>query len=111
MTYLRYAPEIETPEDDEQAIEDASVEWPTEESAFLTIATIPPPRQDAYAAHRVRYFDEQMTFPPAHSLAARRSLGGVMRARLQVNPGLGAFRHVENGIAEADSPEVGAVPR
>ncbi len=111
MTYVRYAPEIETRADEEEAIEGAPVEWPTEDGAYRTFATIRLPRQDAYAAHRVRYFDEQMTFRPAHSLAARRSLGGVMRARLQVNRGLGAFRHVENGIAEADPSEVGAVPR
>ncbi len=93
-----------------QPIEDASVEWSTEESAYRTIATIRLPRQNAYAADRVHYFDERMTFRPAHSLAAHQPLGGVMRARLQVYRALSAFRHGENGIAEADPPEIGAVP-
>jgi len=93
-----------------QPIEDTSVEWSTDESAYRTIATIRLPRQDAYAPDRVRYFDEQLTFRPAHSLAAHRPLGGVMRARLQVYRALSAFRHRENGIAEVEPSGIGAIP-
>ena len=93
-----------------QPIEDASVEWPAQDSDYVTVATIRLPRQDAYSAARVRYFDEVMTFRPAHSLAAHRPLGGVMRARLQVYRALSAFRHHENGIAEANPATIGAIP-
>ena len=55
-------------------------------------------------------FDEIMTFRPAHSLAAHRPLGGVMRARLQVYAALSAFRHRENGIAEADTARIEEIP-
>ena len=54
---------------DTQPIEDSSVDWPTQDSEYRTIATIRLPRQAAYGAERVRYFDEVMTFRPAHSLA------------------------------------------
>jgi hypothetical protein len=93
-----------------QPIEDASVEWPAQESQYRTVATIRLPRQAAYSPDRVRYFDEVMTFRPAHSLAAHRPLGGVMRARLQVYRALSAFRHRENGTVEANTACIEDIP-
>ena len=93
-----------------QPIEDASVEWPSQDSQYRTVATIRIPAQDAYTPERVRYFDEVMTFRPAHSLAAHRPLGSVMRARLQVYRALSAFRHRENGIAEENTADFAQIP-
>jgi hypothetical protein len=93
-----------------QPIEDSSVEWPAQDSQYRTVATLRLPRQAAYSPQRVRYFDEIMTFRPAHSLAAHRPLGSVMRARLQVYQALSAFRHRENGVAEADTASIEEIP-
>ena len=93
-----------------QPIEDTSVEWPAQDSQYRTIATIRLPRQAAYGPERVRYFDEVMTFRPAHSLEAHRPLGGVMRARLQVYHALSALRHQHNGVAEANTADVSEIP-
>ena len=93
-----------------QPIEDASVDWPISISPYRTVATIRMPRQDAYAPSRVRYFDEVMTFRPAHSLDAHRPLGSVMRARLQVYQALSAFRHRENGVASEDTTQIEQIP-
>jgi len=93
-----------------QPIEDASVEWPAQDSQYRTVATIRLPRQAAYSPERVRYFDEVMTFRPAHSLAAHRPLGGVMRARLQVYQALSDFRHRENGVAAANTASIKEIP-
>ena len=93
-----------------QPIEDASVEWPTSETEYRSVATIRLPRQSAYSPERVRYFDEVMTFRPAHSLAAHRPLGSVMRARLQVYRALSAFRHRENGVAETNPTSITEIP-
>ena len=93
-----------------QPIEDASVEWPAQDSQYRTVATIRLPRQAAYSPERVRYFDEVMTFRPAHSLAAHRPLGGVMRTRLQVYQTLSDFRHRENGVAAANTASVEEIP-
>ncbi|MFC3215097.1 catalase family protein [Novosphingobium panipatense] len=93
-----------------QPIEDASVEWPAQDSQYRTVATLRLPRQRAYSPERVRYFDEVMTFRPAHSLAAHRPLGSVMRARLQVYQALSAFRHRENGVAEANPVSIEEIP-
>lgn len=58
----------------------------------------------------MRYFDEVMTFRPAHSLAAHRPLGSVMRARLQVYKALSDFRHRENGIVAANTARIEDIP-
>ncbi|WP_174278295.1 catalase family protein [Sphingomonas bacterium] len=95
---------------DTQPIEDASIEWPSQDSQYRTVATIRIPIQDAYKPERVRYFDEVMTFRPAHSLTAHQPLGSVMRARLQVYRALSAFRHRENGIAEENTADFAQIP-
>ena len=95
---------------EKQPIEDASVDWPVSVSSYRTVATIRLPRQDACSPERVRYFDEVMTFRPAHSLAAHRPLGSVMRARLQVYRALSAFRHRENGVPEEDTDSIDRIP-
>lgn len=95
---------------EKQPIEDASVDWPISISPYRTVATIRLPRQDAYSPERVRYFDEVMTFRPAHSIAAHRPLGSVMRARLQVYRALSEFRHRENGVAEEDTGCIDHIP-
>jgi len=93
-----------------QPIEDASVDWPVSVSPYRMVATVRLPRQDAYSLERVRYFDEVMAFRPAHSLAAHRPLGSIMRARLQVYRALSAFRHRENGVAEEDTGTIDRIP-
>jgi len=93
-----------------QPIEDASVDWPVSISPYRTVATIRLPRQDAYSTERVRYFDEVMTFRPAHSLAAHRPLGSVMRARMQVYRALSAFRHRANGVTAEDTARIDRIP-
>ena len=93
-----------------QPIEDASVDWPTDVSPYRTVATIRLPRQDAYSPERARFFDDVMTFRPAHALQAHRPLGSAMRARLQVYQALSAFRHRENGVPERNVATIGEVP-
>lgn len=95
---------------DAQPIEDTSVDWPVADSPYRTIATIRLPRQAAYGPDRVRYFDEVMTFRPAHSLAAHRPLGGVMRARMQVYQALSDVRHRDTGIPAANTARIEDIP-
>ena len=93
-----------------QPIEDASKEWSVDESAYRTVAVLRLPAQKAYGAERQQYFDERLTFSPAHSLAAHRPLGSVMRARLQVYQALSDFRQRENGAVAAHPTSLEEVP-
>ena len=95
---------------DKQPIEDTSVDWPVSLSPYVTVATLRLPRQAAYGLERVRFFDDVMSFRPAHALAAHRPLGSVMRARLQVYAALSDLRHRENGVACEEPRGVEAIP-
>ena len=93
-----------------QPVEDASVDWPQSETPYRTVATIRIPRQDAYSPARAAFFDEKMTFRPAHSLLDHRPLGSVMRARLQVYAALSEFRHRENNTHEDNPTTPATIP-
>ncbi len=93
-----------------QPIEDASVEWSADESPYRVAARIVLPVQDAYSPARRRYFDEQLTFSPAHSLAVHRPLGSVMRARRQVYRALSDFRHAKNGVPAVNPSSIKEIP-
>lgn len=64
-------------------IEDASKEWPEEDSPWQTVATIVVPAQESYSDARQTYVDERMSFNPWHALLAHQPLGGIMRSRLK----------------------------
>lgn len=81
-------------------VEDASKEWPEDESPYQPVARITLPPQDAYGAARQAYFDDGLSFSPAHSLAAFRPLGSLMQARLKTYGILSANRHARNGVEQ-----------
>ena len=60
-----------------------SVEASSQEGAYLVYVRRP-------------LFDEILSFQPAHALAAHRSLGSLMRARLKTYQALSAYRHAQN---------------
>ena len=91
-------------------VEDASVAWPEGESPYVAVARITLPAQDAYGAARQAYMDDAMSFRPAHSLAAHRPLGSLMRARLQAYAALSRFRHARNGVAAQEPQTLADVP-
>lgn len=79
---------------DKMPVEDASVDWPQEESPYRPVARLHFPPQDAYTEEKRKLFDEQLTFQPNDSIEAHRPLGGIMRSRLQLYP-LMARRRME----------------
>ncbi len=95
---------------DAMPIENASVPWPEDRSPYVPVAVIAVPPQDAYSPARQAYFDEVLSFQPAHALAAHRPLGSVMRARLQTYGALSAYRHAQNGKRQAEPASLDEVP-
>lgn len=88
-------------------IEDASVPWPEAQSPYVPVARLVLPQQDAYSPARAEYFDDALSFAPAHALAAFRPLGSLMRARLATYAAMSAYRHGETGeaLARPTSPD------
>jgi hypothetical protein len=91
-------------------IEDASAEWPEEESPYLLVARITLPPQDAYSPTRRVHFDDVLSFSPAHALAAHRPLGSIMRARLKAYDRLARFRHEMNVQRRVEPRGIDEIP-
>lgn len=68
---------------DAMPIEDASVQWPEDESPFVTVARIVVLPQVAWDEARSVAVDDGFAFSPWHGLAAHRPLGSINRVRRQ----------------------------
>ena len=92
---------------DRMPVEDASTEWPEDESPYRPVARLVLPPQPAHDAERESSIDEAMSFCPSHSLTAHRPLGSIMRARIHAYEVLGRKRREINGrpIVEPRGPE------
>ncbi|WP_134726256.1 catalase family protein [Paracoccus luteus] len=82
---------------DTMPVEDASVEWPEEQSPFQPVATLTVPAQQAWSAERSAIVDETIAFRPWRGIEAHRPLGNVMRARRHVYPVAAAHRSALTG--------------
>ncbi|GAA0448203.1 MULTISPECIES: catalase family protein [Sphingomonas] len=92
-------------------VEDASVDWPQEESPYRSVARLVLPPQPAWNAVRRAFVDEQLLFCPSHSLAAHRPLGSIMRARLRAYEVLGNRRRATNGCPLEEPKDLMAMPQ
>ncbi len=91
-------------------IEDASVEWPEAESPFLTVARVVFPPQAAYSPARRVFADDRLTFSPAHSLAAHRPLGSLMRGRLKAYAAISKLRATINATSRVEPRTLDDIP-
>ncbi|MDI9274747.1 catalase family protein [Stenotrophomonas sp. PFBMAA-4] len=84
---------------DEQTmpIEDASVEWPQEQSPFIAVATLHVPPQVSWDDAESPGIEDRLAFSPWHALQAHRPLGALNRARRVVMAASRAHRSQHNG--------------
>ncbi len=80
---------------DDMPIEDAQAKWPETESQYQTVARLVIPVQTAWDPTKDDYY-EDLSFSPAHALAAHRPLGGINRARLLAYKMLAERRLADN---------------
>jgi len=90
-------------------VEDASKEWPEQESPYRTVARLQLPRQDAFSPARQRFLDG-LSFCVSHSLAAHQPLGSIMRARLRAYPEMSRLRREINGSPLREPASLDEVP-
>ena len=96
--------------DNKFPIEDASVEWPKDDSPWQTVAQITAGPQDTYSDARELFFDEQVSFTPWHALAAHRPLGGIMRSRLKAYAEAAKYRAQRNQHPHVEPKSVAEIP-
>lgn len=78
-------------------IEDASIEWPQDQSPYIAVARVHIGSQPAWTDARARAVDDGLSFSPWHGIEAHRPLGNVMRARKDAYRSSAAFRGAANG--------------
>lgn len=83
-------------------IEDASIEWPEDESPYLTVGKVTIAPQQAWSDQKVAVVEDKMYFSPWHGLAAHRPLGSIQRARNMAYKASAAFRR--NMYGKSDNP-------
>jgi hypothetical protein len=91
-------------------IEDASVEWPQDESPYQPLARLTIPAQQAYSPARRVFADDVLSFNPWHCIEAHRPLGSIMRARIKAYEASSRFRHVMNAQPRIEIDDIGQVP-
>ena len=91
-------------------IEDASKEWPKDDSPWQTVAQITVGPQDTYSDARQVFFDEQVSFSPWHALATHRPLGGVMRSRLKAYQEAAKYRAQRNQHPRVEPKSAAEIP-
>lgn len=91
-------------------IEDASKQWPEDQSPYWAVATLRVDPQDSYSDARQIFVDEQLSFNPWHSLAAHQPLGGIMRSRLKVYEDASKFRTERNMRPHVEPRSIDEVP-
>lgn len=77
-------------------LEDPTVEWKEEDSAFVPVARVRILQQDFDTQQR-RALSERLSFDPWHGLPAHRPLGGINRLRKRVYVAISRFRRTQNG--------------
>ncbi len=95
---------------EQMPIEDAMAKWDEAESPYRRVGRLTLPPQDAYDDRRQDVVDHRMSFSPAHSLAAHRPMGSVMRARLAVYPVVAGRRRSENNVQPLEPAKAADVP-
>lgn len=95
---------------DAMPVADAAKEWSEAQSPYRTVARLVLPAQDATSEGRRADADDVLSFRSAHSLAAHRPLGSLMRARLKTYRALSNFRHARNATPEQEPRTLDEVP-
>lgn len=91
-------------------VEDASVEWPEEESPYQVVARLTLPVQEAYSPARRVYADETLSFNPWHCLPEYRPLGSIQRARRVAYDASTKFRHEMNVRPRIEPRDISELP-
>jgi hypothetical protein len=91
-------------------IEDATIEWPDNESPYEPVATITYPVQNAYSDARRDYGDDVLEFNSWRAIADHLPLGSINRLKKDVYRESSKFRHEKNGKARVEPSTIADIP-
>lgn len=91
-------------------IEDASVEWPEDDSPYRTVGRLAFSSQEANSPARRVYGDDVLTFNPWHCIPEHQPLGSIMRIRVPAYERSTTFRHDMNMEPRQEPRTIGDIP-
>jgi len=91
-------------------VEDASVEWPEDQSPYVAVARLSAKPQVSWSPARSAAVDDALSFSPWHALAAHRPIGSIMRVRKAVYDMAAQFRSTANGVSVAEPKTLTSLP-
>ncbi len=89
-------------------IEDASAQWPEDESPYVAVARITADAQETWPDAFREIVEDRLAFNPWTGLAAHRPLGSIMRARRPAYAAARDYRSRANGVDIREPAEMPA---
>ncbi|MCI1187681.1 catalase family protein [Hymenobacter sp. DH14] len=91
-------------------VEDASIDWPQDQSPYQALGRIVIPAQDAYSPARRVFADDVLSFNPFHCLPEHRPLGSINRVRIKAYESSTAYRHHMNAQPRREPRDISELP-
>ncbi|TPG60982.1 catalase family protein [Hymenobacter nivis] len=91
-------------------VEDASIDWPQDQSPYQALGKIVLPAQDAYSPARRVYADDVLSFNPFHCLPEHLPLGSINRVRIKAYASSSNYRHATNAVAKVEPTDINQLP-
>jgi hypothetical protein len=91
-------------------VEDASIDWPQDQSPYQVLGKIVLPAQDAFSPARRVYADDVLSFNPFHCLPEHRPLGSINRVRIKAYESSAKYRHMMNATPRVEPTSIDQLP-
>jgi len=91
-------------------VEDASVDWPQDQSPYQVLGKIVLPAQDAFSPARRVFADDVLSFNPFHCLPEHLPLGSINRVRIKAYAASTNYRHAMNAQPKVEPTSIDQLP-
>jgi hypothetical protein len=91
-------------------VEDASIDWPQDQSPYQAIGKIVLPAQDAFSPARRVFADDMLSFNPFHCLPEHQPLGSINRVRIKAYASSTNYRHATNAQPKVEPTDISQLP-
>ena len=91
-------------------VEDASIDWPQDQSPYQALGKIVLPAQDAFSPARRVFADDVLSFNPFHCLPEHLPLGSINRVRIKAYETSTAYRHHLNAQPRIEPRDISQLP-
>ena len=91
-------------------VEDASIDWPQDQSPYQTLGKIVIPAQDTFSPARRVFADDVLSFNPFHCLPEHLPLGSINRVRIKAYASSTNYRHATNAQPKVEPTSIDQLP-